>query len=402
MNDLKVYVLGQNERAARRLEIQDKHFGEASENLLDDLAIQPTDRVVELGCGAGSLTRRVLARLGAGGVVVAVDTTSGLLDQATAALSGKGPGRFEPVSADVTSLGTWLDGANVVLGRAVLHHIPMAELFVGRLRARLRPGTRVGFIEPDFRSPLDGLPTWKRPDTRNSRASSVGTMMNQLYLSRRISPAVGAPWDERWKPRDFGACDQVVWSATDAPVIENMVIFTTRCATRYNRSAFRPLPKSMSRCDCSRSFPEKLPAVWGAFRVVGESSGEMRVTRAPKSRMRVSKRSRSSLNRSGKCSLGRPSHIARIGPIPIDEHESRAMAELVARINVRPVFRSTGCELLAHELVDRLLVPGEKEPAFRVGIAVLCVFAKKAVRVVAFGSTVNVTNFTRGRLFSSA
>ena len=39
-------------------------------------------------------------------------------------------------------------------GRAILHHVPMAEVFVGRLRTSLQPGTRIGFIEPDFRSPL--------------------------------------------------------------------------------------------------------------------------------------------------------------------------------------------------------------------------------------------------------
>ena len=144
MTDPAGYVLGQSERAALRLEIQDRHFGEPSERLLDDLAIRPTDRVVELGCGPGNLTKRILARLGKQGVVVGVDTTAGLLDQARSKLAGVGPGHFEPVLGDVTSLGPWLDGADVVVGRAILHHIPMAEVFVGRLRAALRPGTRVG------------------------------------------------------------------------------------------------------------------------------------------------------------------------------------------------------------------------------------------------------------------
>ena len=173
MSDTGGYVLGQNERAARRLEIQDRHFGAASERLLDELAIRPTDRVVEFGCGAGSFSRRVLTRLGPGGVLVGVDTTPGLLDQAKAALTGKGTGRFEPTSAAITSLGSWLDGADVVLGRADLHHVPMAELFIGRLRAlsllaqtqqfrprRRRPlvvvpGRRVGMFEG--RQTVEGL-----------------------------------------------------------------------------------------------------------------------------------------------------------------------------------------------------------------------------------------------------
>ena len=273
MNDPKGYVLGQNERAARRLEIQDKHFGMASEKLLDDLAIRPKDRVVELGCGAGSLTRRVLGRLGAGGVIVGVDTTSGLLDQATAALAGKGPGRFEPVAADVTSLGPWLDGANVVLGRAVLHHIPMAELFVGRLRARLRPDTRVGFIEPDFRSPLGRIAYLEATGRTELAPLRVwGTMMSQLYLSRRISPAVGATLGRTMEATGFQRVRSEWFECpTDAPVIENMVMCYDEVRDTLQSLGIQTTAEVDEQVRLLRGLiPEKLPAVWGAFRVVGE------------------------------------------------------------------------------------------------------------------------------------
>jgi cyclopropane fatty-acyl-phospholipid synthase-like methyltransferase len=57
MAEPQEYVLGQSANAARRLEIQDAHFAEVSEQLLDDLRLQPGDRVVELGCGAGCVNR---------------------------------------------------------------------------------------------------------------------------------------------------------------------------------------------------------------------------------------------------------------------------------------------------------------------------------------------------------
>src|SRR5260370_11017300 len=100
MTQSQGYVLGQSERAARRLEIQDAHFAEASERLLDELALWPNDRVVELGCGPGDLSRRILDRLGEGGVLVGVDGSEGLLAQARAALPSTGPARFEPVRED--------------------------------------------------------------------------------------------------------------------------------------------------------------------------------------------------------------------------------------------------------------------------------------------------------------
>ena len=56
MSEAQDYVLGQSARAARRLEIQDAHFADLSERLLDDLAPRPHDRVVELGCGPGGFS----------------------------------------------------------------------------------------------------------------------------------------------------------------------------------------------------------------------------------------------------------------------------------------------------------------------------------------------------------
>src|SRR5437764_7941859 len=117
MSEGQGYVLGQSKRAARRLEIQDAHFADISERLLDDLQLRPNDRVVEMGCGPGGFSRRVLRRLGAGGVLVAVDCSEGLLVQARTALGNLGPARFQPVLADIAGLGSWLDGADVVVGR---------------------------------------------------------------------------------------------------------------------------------------------------------------------------------------------------------------------------------------------------------------------------------------------
>src|SRR2546430_6666424 len=113
MTQAQGYVLGQSERAARRLAIQDAHFADVSERLLDDLSLRPNDHVVELGCGPGGFSRRILRRLGAGGVLVGVDSSEGLLSQAPAALAEEGPERVEPVLADVAQPGAGLEGAEV-------------------------------------------------------------------------------------------------------------------------------------------------------------------------------------------------------------------------------------------------------------------------------------------------
>src|SRR6266542_2316924 len=110
MSEAPDYVLGQSAWAAQRLAIQDAHFSEASERLLDDLTLRPHDRVVELGCGPGGFSRRILRRLGPGGVLVGVDRSEGLLAQARDLLAAEaGPARFEPVLGDISQLGAWLE-----------------------------------------------------------------------------------------------------------------------------------------------------------------------------------------------------------------------------------------------------------------------------------------------------
>jgi ubiquinone/menaquinone biosynthesis C-methylase UbiE len=227
MGEPEKYVLGQSARAARRLEIQDAHFAGASERLLDDLALRPNDRVVEFGCGPGGFSRRILRRLGAGGVLVGVDSSEALLNHARDALSGLGPARFEPVLADIAGLGAWLDGADVVVGRAVLHHIPMVEFLLGRLRAVLRSGARVGFLEPDFRTPLGRLGYLEATGRKDLIPLGVwATAINQLYQLRRLSPSIGPLLARTLEAAGYQRV-RAAWSdcPTDALVLENLIMF---------------------------------------------------------------------------------------------------------------------------------------------------------------------------------
>jgi ubiquinone/menaquinone biosynthesis C-methylase UbiE len=274
MDEGKGYVLGQSERAARRLEIQDAHFAEVSERLLDELAVRPTDRVVELGCGPGGFSRRVLRRLGEGGVLVGVDSSAGLLDQARALLGGAGPARYEPVLADVAELGPWLDGADVVLARTMLHHIPMVEFVLGRLRAGVRPGTRVGFLEPDFRSPLARLTYLEatgRPELAPLRVWAVA--INQLYQASRLSPDVGAHL-----ARTLGLAGyrrvRADWSEcrSDALMIENMLMFYDEVRDRLQALGILPAAEVERQQRQLRALPpESLPAAWGIYLVACEA-----------------------------------------------------------------------------------------------------------------------------------
>jgi ubiquinone/menaquinone biosynthesis C-methylase UbiE len=268
------YVLGQSGSAARRLEIQDSHFAEPSERLLDELALRPHDRVVELGCGPGGLSRRVLRRLGEGGVLVGVDGSEGLLTQAQEGLAGMGPARFEPVRADVAGLGTWLHEADVVVGRAVLHHVPMVELVLGRLRARLRPGTRVGFIEPDFRGPLARLGYLAAEGQAELGPLAVwATAINQLYQANRISPCVGATLARALSSAGYRNVRED-WSecSSDGRMVENMRMFYDEVRDRLVALGILSTEQVAEQQRLLGGLrAESLPPAWGVFRVACEA-----------------------------------------------------------------------------------------------------------------------------------
>lgn len=267
MSHVKGYILGDSTDAARRLAIQDAHFGDTSERLLDDLAIKSGDRVVEFGCGPGSFSKRILARLGASGILVGVDASQALLTQAQAMLADS---RFQPTLADISTLGSWLDGADVVVGRAVLHHVPIAELLVGRLRTRLKPGTRVGFIEPDFRTPLGRLAYLQATGRPELVPLGVwATAINNLYLANRISPDVGATLAQTLRTAGY-ANVRGDWAEcrSDGIMIENMLMFYDEVRNRLATLGIMTAEQVTEQQRLLRALePAKLPAAWGIFRV---------------------------------------------------------------------------------------------------------------------------------------
>jgi ubiquinone/menaquinone biosynthesis C-methylase UbiE len=274
MTEARGYVLGQSERAARRLAIQDAHFAEVSERLLDEVELRPNDRVVELGCGPGGFSRRILGRLGDGGVLVGVDSSQGLLEQARAGLAGAGPARFEPVLADLAELGPWLDGADAVVARTVLHHIPMVEFVLGRLRARLRPDTRVGFLEPDFRTPLARLAHLEatgRPELAPLRVWA--TAINQLYQLNRLSPDVGPGLAACMATAGYRDVRSAwVECRSDATTIENMLMFYDEVRDRLQALGILSAGEVAEQQELLRELAsDSLPAVWGIHRVTGRS-----------------------------------------------------------------------------------------------------------------------------------
>ena len=127
------------------------------DRLLEGLGarVEPTDVVVEIGCGVGRLTRGLAERAA---TVVALDVSERMLDLARSHNGGLPNVRW--VHGDGVSLAGVPDGsADVCLSHVVFQHIPDPNLTLGYVREMgrvLRPGGWAGFQisnDPDIHRP---------------------------------------------------------------------------------------------------------------------------------------------------------------------------------------------------------------------------------------------------------
>jgi hypothetical protein len=178
------------------------------------------------------------------------------------------------VCADIAKLGTWLDGADAVVCRTVLHHVPMVEFMLGRLRAAVRPGTRIGFIEPDFRGPLGRIGYLEAKGQTQMAALRVWAFaINQLYLARRLSPDVGASLARTLEMAGYSHVREE-WEAcpATATTLENMAMFYDEVRDKLADLGILPVEETDRQKALLASLtPESLPPAWGTYRVTCEA-----------------------------------------------------------------------------------------------------------------------------------
>ena len=108
-------------------------FGHA---LLDRLALEGDEAVLDAGCGSGAVTQALLERLPEGRVVAA-DASPAMIERAREEL-GEDP-RLQLVLADLVEL-ELDEPVDIVFSSAVFHWIADHEALFARLHAALRPG----------------------------------------------------------------------------------------------------------------------------------------------------------------------------------------------------------------------------------------------------------------------
>src|SRR6266550_6359480 len=232
------YVLGHHlEGEGKRLALMSQLLDPMHRRHIESLNIEPGARTLEVGCGNGSISAWLAARV-APGEAVACDLDLSLINVCAPGLQLRQgdimAGPIEPASFDL------------VTARALLHHVADAETAIVNLVASLRPGGALLLIEPDFlpvsvaeppevRTFWDGWLAWSRERgidyyvgrTLAPRLAALGL----TQISGTAETAIyngGSPWAEYWIQTITELRDDLIDSRKlDNPLVDK---FLEHCA----------------------------------------------------------------------------------------------------------------------------------------------------------------------------
>jgi ubiquinone/menaquinone biosynthesis C-methylase UbiE len=138
-----IFTDSQRSREFERLQAIEQVFDPASQKRLQSTGIAENWRCLEVGAGAGSMTRWLAAAVGENGKVVAVD-----LD--TRFVANINQLNVEVLEADVRHLLLENNSFDLIHARYILIHVPDFQVALTRMLKLLKPGGWIVLEEPDF------------------------------------------------------------------------------------------------------------------------------------------------------------------------------------------------------------------------------------------------------------
>jgi SAM-dependent methyltransferase len=105
--------------------------------------LEPGERVVDVGCGAGFDTLLAARMVGAGGRVIGIDMTPDMLERARAGARAVGAANVELRNGYMEELPVDAGWADVVISNGVMNLAPDKEVVFAELARVLRPGGRL-------------------------------------------------------------------------------------------------------------------------------------------------------------------------------------------------------------------------------------------------------------------
>ncbi|ODS35410.1 MAG: methyltransferase type 11 [Candidatus Altiarchaeales archaeon WOR_SM1_86-2] len=125
----------------KKYEGSSQHQRKWGNKLIDELELEGSEKILDLGCGNG-LTTRELAKRVPGGRVIGVDWSSSMLETAETHKTGN----MELILLDINEMAFDRE-FDLVFSSAMLHWIPDHERLLGNIYSALKPG---GFMRVQF------------------------------------------------------------------------------------------------------------------------------------------------------------------------------------------------------------------------------------------------------------
>ncbi|MCP2170197.1 class I SAM-dependent methyltransferase [Goodfellowiella coeruleoviolacea] len=123
-------------------------FKPVARHLLDRVAVQPGERVLDIGCGRGAVLFPAAAAVGPAGAVVGVDLAPAMVRAATAEALRRGLANVTVLEMDGQRPGFEPASFDVITGSMSIGLFPDLPTALGNYRALLRPGGRLGISAP--------------------------------------------------------------------------------------------------------------------------------------------------------------------------------------------------------------------------------------------------------------
>ena len=166
----------------------EKLFDPVQTNLIEMLAPMSGERIADIGCGYGNTLFQISRLMSNGGLVMGIDNSKNLLNEATKTLNKNTPNPKVTVlfrKAEAEDLNRQIDSkffgtfGGVVMKRVLIHSSTVPRI-VGQLIRLIRIGGRVVIAEPDWASfKID------HPDRQTTR------LVQQLFEKRIANPLAG-------------------------------------------------------------------------------------------------------------------------------------------------------------------------------------------------------------------